>query len=270
MNGGAVPLLRPRDVRHLVATAGSPGRLAATNNRYSSDICALSRARTLLDVGSLATDNGLPRWLADVAGYRVRELPARQRLGIDLDTPLDLALLGTIRHGPRLLRRLGRAIVIPRRAALRRLAADPGAELLVAGRTSSATLHWLERHVSCRVRALVEERGLKTTAAGGRPPRSVLGRLLDLRGPAALGDIVAELADGAIIDTRVLLADRLGADEARWPTAEERFRSDLLLADGITDPWLATLTRSAASARVPIQLGSHTLVGPGIRVLLGS
>ena len=35
------------------------------------------------------------------------------------------------------------------------------------------------------------------------------------------------------------------------------------------DVWLAALTRAAATASVPILLGAHTLVGPGIRVLLG-
>ena len=45
-------------------------------------------------------------------------------------------------------------------------------------------------------------------------------------------------------------------------------RSDLLLPDGISDPWLGALTRAAAGATVPIQLGAHTLVGPGVRLLL--
>ena len=79
---------------------------------------------------------------------------------------------------------------------------------------------------------------------------------------------MAGLADGAILDTRVLLAHRLGVDERSWPCAEDRFRSDLLLPDAITDGWLAALTRSAAAAPVPILLGAHTLVGPGIRVIL--
>ena len=66
------------------------------------------------------------------------------------------------------------------------------AELLVAGRVSASTLRWLERGVACRVRALVEERGLRAATrlaqaarhgAGQRPPRSVLGELLDRDGP---------------------------------------------------------------------------------------
>src|SRR3990170_2802369 len=85
---------------------------------------------------------------------------------------------------------------------------------------------------------------------------------------AALADVVAELADGAVLDSRVLLADRLGADEHRWPAAEDRFASDLLRADGVADPWLRELTASAAAAAVPVLLGGHSLVGPGLPLLL--
>ena len=67
----------------------------------------------------------------------------------------------------------------------------------------------------------------------------------------------------------MLLAHRLGADEARWPAAEDRFASDLLLAERIADPWLAELTTSAAAATIPILLGGHTLVGPGVRLVVG-
>src|SRR6185436_19219865 len=93
---------------------------------------------------------------------------------------------------------------------VRAVANDPSAELLVAGRTSSSTLRWLERATASRTRALVEERGLRTTVPGQRPPASVLGLLLERDGAAAIGSIVARLADAAIIDTRVLLAHRLG------------------------------------------------------------
>ena len=156
------------------------------------------------------------------------------------------------------------------------MAGDPGGELLVAGRTSSADLRWLERRTRSRTRALIEERGLKTASMGAglgrpnrRPPRSVLGALLDREGPGALGRIVAGLSDGALIDTRVLLAHRLGGDEDAWPTSEDRFTSDLLLADRVGDPWLAELTSAAVAAPVPVLLGGHGLVGPGVHLALG-
>ena len=98
----------------------------------------------------------------------------------------------------------------------------------------------------------------------------MLGQVVDARGPEAFGEILAELGDAAVVDTRVLLAHRLGTDESAWPGAEDRFASDLLLADRIVEPWLRTLTASAAAAPIPVLLGGHTLVGPGVRRLLDS
>jgi hypothetical protein len=169
------------------------------------------------------------------------------------------------------------AAVRDRLDALRGVAADPGAELLVAGRTSAASLRWLESRTRSRTRALIEERGLRTASAGvllgrpnQRPSRSVLGMALDQRGPEALGRVAAELSDGAVIDSRVLLAHRLGADERRWPSREDRFASDLLLVDQVADPWLRALTEAAAEAPVPVLLGGHSLVGPGLQYALRS
>ncbi|MEA2518401.1 MAG: hypothetical protein QOF49_481, partial [Chloroflexota bacterium] len=158
------------------------------------------------------------------------------------------------------------------RRALARVAAvgrDPRAELIVAGRASAGGIAWLERSTASRTRALVEERGFRTRPPGQRPAASVLGLLLDADGPQALGTILARLGDGALVDSRVLLAHRLGTDESRWPVAEDRFASDLLLADDVVDPWLRLLTRAARDAAIPIVLGGHSLVGPGLRLALG-
>jgi hypothetical protein len=80
---------------------------------------------------------------------------------------------------------------------------------------------------------------------------------------------VARLADGAAIDSRVLLAHRHGADEGGWPSPEDRYASDLLLAERIRDPWLQQLTLQAWSHELPIALGAHSLVGPGLALALG-
>jgi hypothetical protein len=96
----------------------------------------------------------------------------------------------------------------------------------------------------------------------------VLGVLLDRDGPASLGWHVAALSDGALIDSRVLLAHRLGANEHAWPPPEDRFAADLLLPDRVRDPWLQALTTAAADAPVPVLLGAHSLVGPGVHLAL--
>jgi hypothetical protein len=271
LGSGAIPLATAADRREFVAAAGSEDRRALANNRYSADIVAIAHAgETLADAPDLAGDNALPRWLDEVAGYAVGDLRRRWRLAVDIDGPLDVVLTGS---GPTAGVAAPDAIdlgpVSERAAAIRGVATDPSAELLVAGRTSAATVRWLERRTASRTRALIEERGMRTRVAGQRPAASVLGALLERDGPDSLGEDLARLGDAALVDTRVLLAHRLGAQESGWPPPEDRFASDLLLADRIADPWLRALTASAAAASIPILLGGHTLVGPGVRLVVG-
>ena len=267
LGSGAVPLLRAADASRFLAVAARDERVALANNRYSADIVAVARASEVLGgLPDLATDNALPRWLAEKAGVDVSDIRSRWRLGVDIDSPLDLVLLG-----PRFARHLehrDREVVEGCLEAVRAIASDPRAELLVAGRTSPAALGWLERAAAARTRAFVEERGLRTSLPGQRPPASVLGLLLERDGPSSIGAHLARLADAALVDSRVLLAHRLGADEAAWPSAEDRFASDLLLAERIDDPWLRELTAAIADAPIPVVLGGHTLVGPGLRLAL--
>ena len=266
LGSGAIPLATAADRRALVTAAAIPnGRFALANNRYSADAIAIAAAANLAELPDLATDNALPRWLADVAGYEVTDLRRRWRLGIDVDGPLDLVLIGRRSWLPHSSPGLV-DLVWGRLAGVRAVAADPRGEVIVAGRTSAAALAWLERRTAARTRVIVEERGLRTAVAGQRPPRSVIGTLLDRDGPASLGRNLAELGDAALVDSRVLLAHRLGTDEAAWPRAEDRFASDLLLHERIADSWLRELARSAAEAEIPIVLGGHTLVGPGLRL----
>jgi hypothetical protein len=274
LGSGSIPLTRAADLRRFVEIAAGPGGHALANNRYSADVVAISRVADLAELPPLPADNALPRWLEERAGVAVADLRSRWRLGVDIDTPLDLLVVG----GPAARRIHATAPLVGERlAALADVLTNRRAELLVAGRVSAATLRWLESGVACRVRALVEERGLRAASrlaqsgatTGSRPPRSVLGELLDRDGPESLAATVAKLADAAVIDTRVLLAHRHGADEGAWPAAEDRFASDLLLTESIADPWLRALTQSAAGhpATGPILLGGHTLVNGGLRLL---
>ncbi len=267
LGSGSLPLLTSTFARDLVAVARSGEKRALTNSFYSADVIAVGRSSALAAVPDLPSDNALPRWLRGEADFEVGDAGRRWRLAIDLDSPLDVLLV----HGPDAVDAALAGAVADRIERVRVVAADATAELVVAGRTSASTLRWLERRTASRTRALVEERGLRAigTADASRPPRSVLGLLLDERGPAELGAILAELGDAAIVDTRVLLAHRLGAGERAWPGAEDRFASDLLRPNRIRDDWLRDLTASAVAAPIPILLGGHTLVGPGVRLALG-
>jgi hypothetical protein len=94
--------------------------------------------------------------------------------------------------------------------------------------------------------------------------------VLERDGPDALGICLAALGEAAIVDSRVLLAHRAGSDDRAWPSPADRAASDVLLAERIADPWLRALTASARDAAIPIVLGGHTLVGPGLRLALGA
>jgi hypothetical protein len=273
LGSGAIPLASRRDVGAFVTVAGSGERRALANNYYSADIVAIGQAASLPRVPDLAGDNALPRWLDEVAGFEVDDLRRRWRLSMDFDSPLDVVLVDPTSRPAG----IGVQTLHARLAAVRAVATNRRAELVVAGRTSGRTLQWLERSTAARTRSIIEERGLRASSPdaigqGGGParrPRSLLGLLLDVRGPEAFGSILAELGDAAIVDTRVLLAHRLGADEAAWPAPEDRYASDLLLPNGVVDPWLQALTASAVAASIPILLGGHSLVGPGLRLVLG-
>ena len=269
LGSGSVPLATDADRRAFVAVAGGPAGRALANNRFSADIVAIAGVERLADLPDLASDNGLPRWLAERAGFEVDDLAGRWRLQVDLDSPLD-GLLIRRADAEASLSRAGIATHAVRSAlaGVATAARDRRCELIVAGRASAAGLLWLERSTASRTRALIEERGFRTRTGDQRPVRSVLGLILDRDGPGALGPRLAELGDAAVIDSRVLLAHQFGADEERWPAPEDRFASDLLLAERIADPWLRSLTASARDAAIPVVLGGHSVVGPGLRLAL--
>jgi hypothetical protein len=273
VGSGSLAIARPVDLRPLIVAAALDRPTVVANNRYSADVVAVARARYVLrDVPpDLGSDNALPAWIQDNMGLAVDDMRRRWRLAVDVDTPLDAILIGATASPDG-------SPVTERLAAVAAVMRDRRAELIVAGRTSARTMRWLERRTACRVRVVVEERGVKAAATAGRrsgddggqqdrPPASVLGALLESIGAVALGTTVGRLADGALIDSRVLFAHRLGSDESAWPSEEDRFASDLLLADRVVDPWLKVLTSAALAAPVPVVLGGHTLVGPGVRLV---
>jgi hypothetical protein len=273
VGSGSLAIARPVDLRPLIVAAALDRPAVVANNRYSADVVAVARARYVLrDVPTdLGSDNALPAWIQDNMGLAVDDLRGRWRLAVDVDTPLDAILVGAAAPSDG-------SPVAERLAAVAAVMRDRRAELIVAGRTSARTMRWLERRTACRVRVVVEERGVKAAATArrragddarpkDRPPASVLGALLESIGAVALGTTVGRFADGALIDSRVLFAHRLGADERAWPSEEDRFASDLLLVDRVADPWLKVLTSAAVAAPVPVVLGGHTLVGPGVRLV---
>ncbi len=133
LGAASIPLATAADRRALVDAAAADAPAALANQRYSADAVAIARADLVLPSvpADLESDNALPRWLAEAAGIEVRDLRARRRLAMDVDSPLDLLLIdgapGAREHPPAAAVRAGsRAGARTPRRAPRALAARPG------------------------------------------------------------------------------------------------------------------------------------------------
>jgi len=263
MGSGALPLLGADGFREVARHLEGAAPQAVTNNFFSSDLTGWTPGGAIERVNDAPRDNVLPRRLRDQAGIRSTVLKRTTATTFDLDTPADLIVLALQEGLPAPIRRALPEFPMPieRYAAVMRVICDPQAQLVVAGRVSSAAWQYLETETACRVRLLSEERGLAAAGPGHRA-RSVLGFLLEEVGPERFFQRIAELGDAAVIDTRVLEA-HLGVN----PSREDRFESDLYRWKAIEDPFLREFTWAAARAPKPVLLGGHSLVSGGLMAL---
>ena len=225
LGSGSIPLARAADLRRFVEVAAGPAGHALANNRYSADVVAVSRAADLAELPPLPADNALPRWLEERAGVAVTDLRSRWRLGVDVDTPLDLIVLGdpAARDGAAVRDRHGTEPLIGERlAALSDVLTNRRAELLVAGRVSATTLRGWRAAWPAASGPWSRSAGSEPRRASpNRAPRPARGRLAPswascstATAPSRWPAPSPRLADAAVIDTRVLLAHRHGADES--------------------------------------------------------
>jgi hypothetical protein len=262
-----------------------PGEVVA-NNRFSADafVVAGDLDRALAALEGCASDNAAPRTLIE-AGWAWRDLGAVAWARFDVDTTLDLALLrlatrldgtrpidGSLRGHLEMARLPGdRPLEVPNLERIGGVIRDRSAELVVAGRIPTATWQLLETDTACRVRAIVEERGMRSAPRSGEAPRSILAALMARSSPADLVGELARLGDAVVLDSRVLMAAVANsADAAAWPPEEERFASDFGDASRIETPWLRELVEAAAATEVPVLLGGHALVSDGLQLVVAA
>lgn len=266
--GSGMPGMLVEDWRGVLERA-SNGK-AAVNNLFSTDFLIAPRAGLLAGVGGCAMDNEFGLALRDREGVEVEVLERSPRTLLDIDAPADLAVLGLAHEagameiGPRLAAVL-RDSAGELEEARGRLAAafdvltERERQFLAVGRVASGTWALLDRDTACRVRVIAEERGLRARTESGARARSLLGLHAEAVGPAALAEALAEVADGAVVDTRPLMA-HLG-----WrPSRADRFASDAGDVEAIGHAGLRELSGGAVEARAPIALGGHSLVSGGL------
>jgi hypothetical protein len=262
-----------------------PGEVVA-NNRFSADafVVAANLDRALAVLEGCDSDNGAPRALNE-AGWAWRDLGATSWARFDVDTTLDLALLrlatridgsrpldGSVRGFLEMARLPGdRPLEVPNVDEIAAVMRDRSAELVVAGRVPMTTWQALETETACRVRCLVEERGMRSAPGTGQAPRSILAALMARSSPTDLVAELARLGDAVVLDTRVLMAAVSGSAHAGdWPPEEERFASDFADASRVATPWLRELVEAAEDAPVPFLLGGHALVSDGLRLIVAA
>jgi hypothetical protein len=265
-SGGSVPLLAAQEFVGIAQELGRGDGLVITNNFYSADLVAFSPGEALRKINLPDSDNPLARLLAEQAGLSPRPLPRSVSSQFDIDSPSDLAILTLVGGaGGRLQRLLDgwRLDVAPYREVLGYFTA-PTAQVLVAGRVGSHVWQYLERETACRVRFLAEERGMQADGRlQGGQARSFLGFFLAEVGVERFFATLAELADAAFLDSRVLLA-HLGIEASR----ADRFLSDIGRHEAIEEPFLRRFTQAARGAPIPVMLGGHSLVSGGLMALL--
>ena len=281
--GGSLSLLADDGLDALLSPIA--GEVVA-NNRFSADafVVAGDLDRALDALAECEIDNAAPRRLND-AGFAWRDLGEMPWARFDVDTTLDMALLrlatrlagtrplgGPVGGYLEMARLPGDlSLEVPDLHAIGEVLRDRAAELVVAGRVPASTWQELETETACRVRCLVEERGMRSARGSERPPRSILAAFMARSSPAELVAELATLGDAVVLDTRVLMAAVAGSsDAATWPPEEERFASDFGDASRVATPWLRELTQAAAGASVPFLFGSHALVSDGLRLIVAA
>ena len=282
--GSALALLADEALDEILAPVA--GEVVA-NNRFSADafVVAGDLDAALAALEGCETDNAAPRHLSD-AGFAWRDLGSAAWARFDVYTTLDLALLrlatrvpgtrsmdGSVRGFLEMARLPGRgdALEVPHLARLGEVIRDRGAEMVISGRVPATTWQELETETACRIRCLVEERGMRSARGQSRPPRSILAALMNRSSPSELVAELGRLGDAVILDTRVLMASVAGSSDASaWPPEEERFASDFGDLARVATPWLRELTEAAAAASVPFLFGGHALVSDGLRLIVAA
>lgn len=266
MGGAAAPLISSAEFKYLRELLEQNDGILLANNYYSADIVGFSPGQALNNIALPPIDNTLALALSNEAG--LRWIPVQRTLGLnfDVDTPTDIMIMSV--H-PDLGIHTREAVAnlnwdFRRYLAIKELVGNPNGELVIYGRVGSNLFQYLDANTRCRLRLYSEERGMKALGRDTRGEvKALMGRLIDELGFKNFFDFLAEIAQGAVLDTRVLF------EHFKWqlPSAD-RFASDLGAVELISHPLLKEFTSAAMEAPIPILLGGHSLVAGGLWALI--
>ncbi|MCL4394723.1 MAG: hypothetical protein M1482_07955 [Chloroflexi bacterium] len=266
VGAGSAALFSQDDFTDLCARLMAADRAVISNNLFSTDFAGFVPGEAIEGIDPPAIDNNLAFLLNRQVGLPELSLPRTASSQFDIDTPSDLLILSLHpavgKRARTYLDSLG--LENHRMHALMEKLTDDRAEVVVCGRVSSSAWAYLERDTACRIRMFSEERGMRASGREERgAARSLLGFYLERCGAHGLFDALRELGDAAIIDSRVIF-QHLGLRLS----APDRFYSDLLQPEHITDPVAREFTAAAREARIPVLLGGHSVVAGGLWALI--
>ncbi|NLE44401.1 MAG: hypothetical protein GX620_06735 [Chloroflexi bacterium] len=265
--GGSAPLMNSEAWYPVLERLVAADQLVITNNVHSCDWVGFVPAGHVLPlVAEQERDNAVAWALSREVGLPLESLAPSAAARFDLDTPLDLLIArrhrATGSHLDRFLENLDWAS--DRLDAVASIMEREGGSLVIAGRVPSAAWVAVEQATQCWIRVFSEERGMRASGRQARGEvRSLIADYLRLVGVDGLFSELATLADGVILDNRVILAAR-----GIWPSASDRYYADLLRWDSVEEPFLRRMTWAAAQAAFPVVMGGHSVVSGGLLALV--
>ncbi len=264
MGGPAAPLMTSEEFDEIALTLKKNMNVVVLNNVQSADLVAFTPAGAIDEIELPEKDNVLGNLLRGI-GLRRILIPNSSRVNFDLDTPVDISILGMHPDcGAEVLAAI-EALDWPThklRQAVNILK-QPSKEIGIVGRVGPAVIQYINSNMVHRLRVYSEERGMK---ALGREERgevvSLIGYAIERLGPCNFFDYLSKVCDVAFIDTRVIFA-HFKKRVSDW----DRFQSDLGAVHLISDPWVKEFTQCAWESPIPIIFGGQTLVSGGLWLL---
>ncbi len=264
---GASPLITGEIIDGICTSLVDGENILYTNNFFSADWVAFTPASTALLMEPPRLDNNLAYSLWQNRAMRSIYIAPSVEIVGDVDTPADLMVLSVHPKTGEEARRVLESLALNTEPVRRfcRLLKDRN-RIFLSGRVGSSLFKYLDTNCPCSFRILSEERGMRSFGRlKKRQVKSILGALVDNLGIDGAFDFIEGICDGAVIDTRVLFAHRLGHVGTR-----DRFYSDLFQPENIKDPFVAQFTRRAGNSSIPVLLGGHSLILGGMWAMVSA
>lgn len=259
--GGASPLITREIIEGICASLLDGEKILYTNNFFSSDWVGFAPADAVLTMDPPPLDNNLAYYLWQKKAFRSIYIAPSVEIVGDIDTPTDLMVLA-VHPGtsPRLKKYLQSLDMDLDR--IHRLAGilKERNKIFLAGRVGSSLFKYLDSRCPCSFRIISEERGMRSFGRQGRREvKSILGKMIDSIGIDETISFIEQIADAAVIDSRVLFCHKIGHAKTA-----DRFHSDLFMINRIEDEFVKEFTRKTSESKIPIILGGHSLILGGM------